>query len=104
MAILQVHGFDAAPQTLRAASAWAFVGRLVAARPATLLRVRLDAGHRTPPPGEYAARMRTRAGWRDCSVSIRSDNASLLWCRPRPAAPYDVVGETVEVRLTYATT
>jgi len=101
MAILEVQGFDAAPDEPGAASAWAFFGWLVAVRPATLLRVRLDVAHGTPPPGEYAARMRTRAGWRDCSVSVRSDDSSVLWCRPRPAAPCDIVGERVEVRLTH---
>ena len=101
MAILAVQGSDAAPETPGAASAWAFVGQLVAARPATFLRVQLDAAQGTPPPGEYVGRVRTRAGWRDCWVSVLSDDASLVWCRPRPAAPHEVVGETVELRLTH---
>jgi len=101
MAILDVPGFDAAPEPTGAASAWAFAGQIVAARPATFLRVQLDAAQGTPPPGEYVGRLRTRAGWRDCWVSVLSDDASLVWCRPRPAAPHEVVGETVELRLTH---
>ena len=69
MAILKVQGSDAAPEMLGAASPWAFVGELVGARPVTLLRVQLDAAHGTPPPGEYAGRLRTEAGWRDCLVT-----------------------------------
>jgi len=101
MAIVEVPGFDAAPETPGAASSWAFVGQVVAARPATFLRVQLNAAHGTPPPGEYVGRLRTRTGWRDCRVSVLSDDASLVWCRPRPAAPCEVVGEGVEVRLTH---
>jgi len=104
MAIVDVQGTDAAPEPPGPASAWAFAGRLVAARPATFLRVRLDAAHGTPPPGEYAGRLRTRAGWRDCLVSVLADDASLVWCRPRPAAPDAVVGEAVELRLTHVVT
>jgi len=74
-------------------------GRLVATRPSTLLRVRLDT---EPPPGEYTGRLRSRVGWRPCSISVLADDAALVCCRPRPAAPRDVVGEEVELEFTYA--
>jgi len=74
-----------------------FTGRLVATRPSTLLRIRLDTA---PPPGEYVGRLRSHVGWRTCSISVLTDDASLVSCRPRPAAPRDVVGEEVDVELT----
>ena len=79
-----------------------FDGRLMAVRPSTFLRVRLEAARSTPPPGEYVGRIRNRAGWRPCKISVLAGDASLLWCRPRPAAPGDVAGEAVKVQLTHA--
>jgi len=74
-------------------------GRLVATRPSTFLRVRLATA---PPPGEYTGRLRSHVGWRLCSISVLADDATLVCCRPRPAAPLDVVGEEVEVEFTHA--
>ena len=74
-------------------------GRLVATTPSTFLRVRLDAA---PPPGEYVGRLRSHVGWRRCSISVLTDDASLVCCRPRPAAPHDVVGEEIDLEFTYA--
>jgi hypothetical protein len=79
-------------------------GRVLAARPSTFLRVRLNAARATPPPGEYLGRIRTRAGWRPCTITVPAGDASLLWCRPRPATPDDVAGDTVKVQLTHAVT
>ena len=77
-----------------------FTGSLVAARPCTLLRIQLDPARADPPPGEYAGRLRSHVGWRICSISVLPDDTSLLLCRPRPAAPVDVVGEDVEVEFS----
>jgi hypothetical protein len=79
-----------------------FLGRLVAVRPSTLLRTQLDASRAAPAPGEYVGRLRSHSGWRTCSISVLADDASLVLCRPRPAAPKDVIGENVEIELSPA--
>jgi hypothetical protein len=81
-----------------------FDGRLLAVYPCTFLRIRLEAAHATPRPGEYVGRIRNRAGWRPCTISVLADDATLLWCRPRPAAPGDIAGDAVKVQLTHAVT
>jgi len=84
------------------APALTLTGSLVAARPCTLLRIQLDASRAAPAPGEYVGRLRSHSGWRTCSVSILADDTSLVLCRPRPAAPEDIVGEDVEIELSPA--
>jgi hypothetical protein len=83
------------------APALTFSGRLIATRPSTFLRIHLEAARPTPAPGEYIGRLCSRVGWRDCTLTILPDDASVVWCRPRPAAPIDVVGEEIEIQLTH---
>jgi hypothetical protein len=78
-----------------------FTGSLVAVRPSTFLRLRLDAARPTPAPGQYIGRLRSHVGWRECTLTVLADDASVVWCRPRPAAPLDLVGEEVQVQLTH---
>jgi hypothetical protein len=84
-----------------AAPTLTFTGALVAVRPSTFLRIHLAAARPKPAPGEYIGRLCSRVGWRDCTLTVLADDASVVWCRPRPAAPVDLVGEAVQVQLTH---
>ena len=87
-----------------AAPGLTFRGRLIATRPSTLLRIHLEAALPTPVPGEYIGGGCCGGGGRDCTFTVLAGDASIVWCRPRPAAPIDVVGEEVEVQLTHVMT